>query len=205
MMTLNPNIYEKFRNAFEQNCCSLIIGAYQTLLEEQVIQLDWNENDISQELYEKIDINPKRLEWNITALREFHLTQNVKKEKKFANKLPRIDFRMSTISNESEYKYYCEAKQLRETDLKLKKAYIHEGMDRFIQKKYPKGCMLGYLLYGKVEATINGINDILNKEKSSTDTLFFKSNRLLNTYYESNHSEIGILKHFIFDFTNISN
>jgi len=204
MMALNTNVYEKFRDAFEQKCCQLIVDAYQTSLTEQIIQLNWEENDISQELYEKIDANPKRLKWNITPSREFYLTQNIKKEKGFANKLPRIDLRMSNISGKLEYTYFCEAKRLKETDSKLKKAYINEGMNRFISEKYPMGCMLGYLLEGKTNETIIGINSLLEKDKRNTETLIFKSNKLIKTYYESNHSDIGTLKHLILEFTNIS-
>lgn len=194
-----------YKKAFEQRCFQLIIEAYQTSLNEKVIQLDWNENDISQELYEKIESNQKRLEWNITPVREFYLTQNVKKGKGFADKLPRIDLRMSNISSKIEIKFFCEAKRVKETDSNLKRAYISEGMDRFITKKYPMGCMLGYLLEGKGSGTIKGINTLLEKKKRETEILNLKKYNLLKTYYESNHSEIGILKHLIFDFTNISN
>ena len=194
-----------YKKAFEQRCFRLIIEAYQTSLSEKAIQLNWNENDISQELYEKIESNQKRLEWNITPVREFYLTQDVKKEKGFADKLPRIDLRMSNISSKIEIKFFCEAKRVKETDSNLKRAYINEGMDRFISKKYPMGCMLGYLLEGKIKRTVKGINILLKKDKRETETLIFKSNKLLNTYYESNHSTIGTLKHLIFDFTNISN
>lgn len=204
-MALNTTINEKFRDAFEQKCFRLIIEAYQTSLTEKVVQLNWEENDISQEFYEKIDANPKRLKWNITPFREFYLSQNIKKEKGFANKLPRIDLRMSNISGMLEYKYFCEAKRLKETDSKLKRGYINEGMDRFISEKYPMGCMLGYVLEGKENETIKGINFLMEKDKRNTETLNRKSNKLLKTYYESNHSDIGTLKHLIFDFTNLSN
>lgn len=204
-MALNTLVYENFKRAFEQNCFWLIIEAYQTSLTEKVIQLNWEENDISQELYEKIDVNPKRLKWNITPFREFYLPQNTKKEKGFANKLPRIDFRMSNIFGKLEYKYFCETKRLKEKDSKLKRAYIDEGMDRFISEKYPMGCMLGYLLEGTIEKTVNGINSLLEKDKRNSETLSSKPNKLLKTYYESNHSDIGILKHFILDFTGILN
>lgn len=203
-MPLNRTIYEKFRNAFEQKCFRLIIEAYQTSLIEKVIQLDWEENDISQELYEKIDANPHRLKWKIVTFREFYLPQNVKKEKGFANKLPRIDLRMSNIFGKLEYKYFCEAKRLKEKDAKLKRAYIDEGMDRFISEKYPVGCMLGYLLEGDLDKTIEGINSLLEKEERNTEILNLKPNKLLKTVYESNHSHIGTLKHLVFDFTSIS-
>ncbi|MBA4239583.1 MAG: hypothetical protein C0448_02565 [Sphingobacteriaceae bacterium] len=204
-MALNTIIYEKFKNAFEQKCCRLIVEAYQASLTDKVIQLNWEENDISQELYEKIDVNPKRLQWNITPFREFYLPQNTKKEKGFANKLPRIDLKMSNISGKLEFKYFCEAKRIKESDSKLKRAYIKEGMDRFISAKYPIGCMLGYLLEGKISETIKGINSLLEKDERNTETLILKSNKLIKTYYESTHSDIGTLKHLFFDFTNTSN
>lgn len=196
-------VYEKFRDAFEQKCCRLIIEAYQTLLKEQVVQLDWEENDISQELYEKIDENPKRLKWNITPFRESSLSQNIKKEKGFANKLPRIDFKMSNIYRKLEYKYFCEAKRLKEKDSKLKRGYVNEGMDRFISKKYPMGCMMGYVIEGEIAGTLKGINSILEKDGRNAEILDRKPNKLLKDYFESHHSEIGTLKHIFLNFVTI--
>lgn len=202
-MALSNIISAKFKSAFEQQCCQLIIDAYHTSLNEKVIQLDWEENDISQELLEKIDANKKRLKWGIIPFREFYLPQNTKKVKGFANKLPRIDLKMSNIYKEQEYKYFCEAKRLKEIDSSLKRAYIDEGMDRFITEKYPMGCMLGYLLAGKTNETINGINYLLKKDKRDTETLILKPSKIIKPYYESSHSKIGILKHMILDFTGI--
>lgn len=204
-MALNTIVYAKFRNAFEQKCFRLIIEAYQTSLTEKVIQLDWNENDISQELFEKVDNNTVRLKWNISVSREFYLNKNQEKSKGFADKLPRIDFRLTNIFAEQEFKYYCEAKRLKQNDSNLKREYIKEGINRFVSKKYPMGCMLGYLLEGKTDETIKGINSLLEKDKRNTETLNIKSNKLHKTCYESNHSVIGTLKHIIFDFTTISN
>lgn len=204
-MALNTAIYTKFRNAFEQKCFRLIIEGYQTSLTEKVIQLDWNENDISQELFEKVDNNTVRLKWNISVSREFYLNKNQEKSKGFADKLPRIDFRLTSIFAKQEFKYYCEAKRLKQNDSNLKREYIKEGINRFVSKKYPMGCMLGYLLEGKTDETVKGINSLLVKDKRKTEVLNLKSNKLLKTYFESNHKNIDVLKHLIFDFTNISN
>ncbi len=204
-MALNIFVFEKFRNAFEQKCFLLIIEAYQTSLTKKIIQLDWNENDISHELYEKIDNNRLRLRWNISMSKEFSLSKNIIKEKGFADHSPRIDFRMSHIFARQEFKYYCESKRLKENDSGLKRDYIKEGIDRFVSYKYPLGCMLGYLLEGEVDGTINGINTLLEKDKRRNEILKLKNNKLLKTYYESNHPNIGILKHLIFDFTIFSN
>lgn len=202
-MALNSIVYIKFRDAFEQNCFQLIVDAFQTSLTEKVIQLDWNENDISQELFEKVDNNSSRLKWNISISREFYLNKNQEKSKGFADKLPRIDFRLTNIFAEQEFKYYCEAKRLKQSDSNLKREYIKEGINRFVSKKYPMGCMLGYLLEGKTNETVKGINSLLEKDKRNSEILNLKSNKLLKSIYESNHSDIGILKHLIFDFTTI--
>jgi hypothetical protein len=204
-MALNTIIQEKFKNAFEFKCFSLVIEAYQVSIKEKIIQLDWNENDISQELCEKLDCNPKRLQWSISATREFHLSTTTNKKKGFADKLPRVDLRMSSITSKLEFKYFFEAKRLKENDSGLKRSYIDDGMDRFTSKKYPSGCMLGFLLQGNVNKTVKGINKLLIKDKRNTQTLNSKKNDLHKDYFESKHIEIGVLKHLVFDFTNMSN
>ncbi len=50
--------------------------------------------------------------------------------------------------------------------------------------------------------TKNGINFLLIKDKRNSEVLNLESHNLINSYYESNHTKIGILKHLIFDFTN---
>ncbi|MDC8098438.1 hypothetical protein [Chryseobacterium rhizosphaerae] len=206
MMALNTTVYEKFRNAFEQKCCQLIVEAYQTALNEKVIQLDWNENDISYELYEKMEANPKRISlFKIHLSPEFRIPKDVPKLKSFSDKLPRIDLKMAHFALKQEFKYFFEAKRLKEKSSHLKRAYINEGMDRYISEKYPLGCMLGYLLEGKTNETIKGINSLLEKDKRDTEVLSLKSEKVLKSIYQSKHSDIGTLKHLIFNFTNIAN
>ena len=53
--------------------------------------------------------------------------------------------------------------------------------------------------------TKNGINSLLIKDKRNSEVLNLESHNLINSYYESNHTKIGILKHLIFDFTNNQN
>lgn len=205
-MALNTIVYEKFRNAFEQKCCHLIIEAYQTSLTEKVIRLDWNENDISYELYEKMEANPKRVsKFKIHLSPEFRIPKNVSKTKGFSDKLPRIDLKMAHFGLKQEFKYFFEAKRLKEKSSGLKRAYINEGMDRYISEKYPIGCMLGYLLEGKTDEAIKGINSLLEKDKRNTEVLNLMSERVLKSIYQSNHTDIDTLKHLIFDFTIVEN
>jgi hypothetical protein len=205
-MALNNLIVNKFRKAFEEDCIELIINAYSIALSEKEYQLDWLENDFSELLCHYVNRAQLSINKEITCKTEkklFSKPNNL--EKGFADKLPRIDFVYTKIWSNLRFECFMEAKRLKEKDSKLKRAYINEGMDRFISTKYPIGCMLGYLLEGYTKETIQGINSLLEKDKRNTETLILRSNMLLNTYYESYHSDIGILKHLIFDFTNVSN
>lgn len=190
------------QKAFEQNCCQLIIEAYQVSLTEKVIQVDWNENDISFELFEKMEENPNRIsKYKIHLSPEFRIPKKGSRVKGFSDKLPRIDLKMSHIAANKEFKCFFEAKRLKETSSSLKRAYINEGMDRYISEKYPIGCMLGYLLEGDLGNTIKGINSLLKKDKRNTEILNLKSEEVLKSIYKSNHSDTISLKHLFFDFT----
>lgn len=204
-MALNTIVYEKFRNAIEQKCSRLIIDAYQTSLAEKIIQLDWNENDISSELHNHIKENPLRVKWKISTNVESHIPKDIPKVKGFANKYPRIDFRLTSFISTYEYEYFFEAKNLKQIDSALKRRYIDTGIDSFVSNKYSNGSIIGYLLEGNINETIKGINSLLEKDIRQTETLNLKTNKLLKNYYESYHSGIGILKHLIFDFTNALN
>lgn len=203
-MALNTTVYKKFRNAFEQKCYKLIVAAYQTSLTEKVIKLDWNENDISSELHRHIRENPLRLKWKVSTNLEADVPKDIPKVKGFSDTFPRIDFRLTSFISTYEYEYFFEAKNLKQNDSALKRRYIDTGIDNFVSKKYENGSLIGYLLDGKTNETIIGINSLLEKDKRNSETLVFKTHKLTKTYYESNHSEIGTLKHLIFDFTSVS-
>lgn len=202
-MVLNNDIVNKFRQAFEEDCIELIANAYQKALTDKKYELNWLENDFSELLGHYINESQLSLEKGITCKTEKKLlSASNNLAKGFADKLPRIDFVYFKIWSKQRFECFMEAKRLKEKDSNLKRAYINEGMDRYISKKYPMGCMLGYLLEGKIDETIKSINSLLEKDKRKTETLSFKSNHLLNAYYESNHSDIGTLKHMIFNFTS---
>lgn len=204
-MALNPEIIEKAKNAFEQKCFRLIIEAFLTSFDEKIVQLDWNENDISSEIHKNIKENPLRMKWKVSTNVEADIPKDIPKKKGFADKFPRIDFRLTTFSKTEEYEYFFEAKNLKQNDSALKRRYIDTGINNFTSGKYENGSLVGYLLEGKIDETIKGINALIVKDKRNSEILNLESHKLMKSYYESNHSEIGILKHLIFDFTNISN
>jgi len=192
------SIYQK---AFERDCIELIVKAYSVAIAEKKYQINWYENDFSELLGNYVNESPLSIDKGITCKTEGKfLSETNNQVKGYADKLHRIDFVYSKIWKEQRYHCYMEAKRLKEKDSDLKREYIKKGMDRFITKKYPIGCMLGYLLEGTVGETIKGINSLLEKYKRNSEILQHKSNKILQFYYESNHSEL-CLKHLIFDFT----
>lgn len=202
-MTLNTIVYEKFRNAFEQKCYQLIVDAYQTSLIEKKYKLDWIENDFSELLNHYIGKNPFSIKYKIFCKTENKIFKDKDElEKGYADKLSRIDFVYSIFTKGERFEYFMEAKNLKQNDSALKRRYIDTGINNFISKKYENGSLIGYLLDGKTNETIISINSLLEKDRRNTETLIFKPNNLIKNYCESNHSDIGTLKHLIFDFTN---
>lgn len=126
---------------------------------------------------------------------------DTKKRKGFANKRARIDLTFSEVGSPLKGKYHMEAKRLKEKDSSLKRRYITTGIDNFVSKKYENGCLLGYVLEGDLHRTVNGINKLLKKDDRESEFLNAKAYMLHNFYFESDHGNSFILKHFMFDFT----
>lgn len=201
-MALDNEIYQTFKSAFENRCFKLLIQAYQTSLNSKVIQLDWDENDISSELHEYIKVNPLRSKWKVSSNVEAHLPIDIPKVKGFSATFPRIDFRLTSFVSTFEYEYFFEAKNLKEKDSALKRRYIETGINNFISGKYKDGSIVGYLLEGATIKTVVGINKLLNKDSRKNESLTLKPNELHADYYESKHTSVGTLKHFILNFTS---
>ena len=200
-MALDSEIYSAFKRAFENRCHILLTQAYQTSLTTKAIQLDWDENDISSELHEYIKINPLRSKWKVSSNVEAHLPKTVPKVKGFSATFPRIDFRLTSFISTFEYEYFFEAKNLKEKDSALKRRYITTGIDNFTSGKYKDGSIVGYIVEGATGKTVDGINKLLKKDSRTAEWLTTKANALHADYYESQHTAVGTLKHFIFNFT----
>lgn len=204
-MGLNKVIVASFKRSFEEKCFQLITESYATALETEIIQLNWYENDITAELHTYINKNPLRLKWGIITNVEQHLSnEEIKKEKGFAAKLPRIDLRLVTINSSLEYTYHMESKNLKETDSGLKRRYIDTGINNFVAHKYENGCLLGFVLEGDLGKTVDGVNKLLKKDKRGSECLKVKRHNLHDSYYESEHPDDLLIKHFILDFTSLN-
>jgi adenylate kinase family enzyme len=200
------NYSGEVKAAFEGWCVQLLISAYRESLTKNSIKLDWEENDITEQLHEYIDRNQLRIDKHISSNVEYRMVNSIlPKNKGYADKCPRIDMQFGFFRSRFEYKYYAEAKILKEHDSKLKRRYITTGIDNFLCERYYDGCLIAYIMDGDVINIVNGLNKLLIKDKRDSEVLTKKENKIYEKYYESSHNPIGILKHFMFDFTKNEN
>jgi hypothetical protein len=203
MMTGQFNHSNSFKKAFEGNCIKLLVSAYHEAVMAKSINLNWEENDITAQLHEYIDCNPFRLEKHIVADVEHHLKDNSStKNKGFAAKYSRIDMKFVVFRRRLEYKYFAEAKLLKEHDSGLKRRYIDTGIDNFTSGRYYNGCLIAYIIEGILINTVEGINKLLEKDQRNSEILIKSTCKYYDGYFASEHSSIGTLKHYMFDFTN---
>jgi len=202
-MGLSKKIVFAFRKGFEDNCYQLLIQAYKKVVFDKIDVSSFMENDISAILNKNIELNPKSIEWRIFSKTENYIFNDDQIiEKGFADKQSRIDFVFSVYTSDNKYEYFIETKNLKEKSSALKRRYINTGINHFITKKYKNGSLVGYLVKDDLNNTVQGINKLLKKDNRSSEYLVEKKIQKHNNYYESEHKEIGILKHLIFDFTN---
>ena len=84
-----------------------------------------------------------------------------------------------------------ECKRIEESDSRLCRDYVNEGMDRFIKGKYGEnhaiGFMVGYVLSGLPSGSVSKINSYLKNQSRSKDSLKSSSSNTNSTWY-SRHS-----------------
>ncbi len=205
-MTGRFNYTGTFKTSFETRCFRLLVDSYHSAIADKSISPYWNENDITTVLNNYISENRIRLKWEIVNSRENYLyNETLQKTKGFADREYRIDMKLTSINSGKEYVYYFEAKNLKENDTALKRRYIDTGIDSFTSGKYKNGALVGYLLAGDITSTVKGIKDLLVKDSRHNEVLIQKKNLLHDSYFESSHIHIGVLKHLIFDFTMLLN
>jgi hypothetical protein len=197
------NHCDPFKESFHDNCIKLMVSAYQKALTEKSVSISWEENDITIQLHEHIDKDQFRKKKHIVTNVESHLTNTaLPKEKGFADKYSRIDMRFVVFKTDIEYKYFAEAKLLKEQNSALKRRYITTGIDSFTSGKYYDGFLVAYVVEGVLINAVEGVNNLLKKDNRSAEILTRNICKYHNEYYESKHDSIGILRHFMFDFTN---
>jgi len=195
----------------------ILIGeAYKLLKDTKTITSDWNEENISANIVTNINDNDKAYNYRIIATDESRIyTSDILDNKKSAKSASRIDIRLSTWNGKIK-SFYVEAKNLIENNCpkkgrktllnatKIIERYITTGIDHFLLGDYPSnGCMLGYIVEGKISKIAEKINLILLKSTREEEILKkIQSNTPhLDDVFISTHLNGYILYHYFLNFS----
>lgn len=210
----NRDKVDLIKQNFEYCCISLLIDAYNSAMQSKIFSLDWKENKFSAHLAGFIKNSSRSKDWKIKLVREYYLDNEATFEGLVdPDESARIDFEFSNWTFEDEITYYIEAKNLAENDLhkeqgsnvdasKLRRRYIDTGINNFINKKYPRGCLAGYVIDGNNENIINKINQLINKDKRMSEII--NKSDPINEHegcFCSTHNQLELL-HIFLNFTN---
>lgn len=139
---------------------------------------------------------------------------NAKKRVKNSNRID-IFFQEKQWGEAKYMEYHVEAKNISSSQwIKSKGSkvnasdqqteYITKGIERFLTGHFKdkNGCMLGYIVNGKLDDLLLKINNKIELQKSRPETIEFKKLIISNhKIFESFHTQRNI-KHLFFDYTN---
>lgn len=215
---LRQDIISKFKKQFEEDCIKLLLESYHALITSTMSLDEVSENAITARLVGYMKINSKRQELQISVDRESYLDGDEIYEGLLdPNKSLRIDIKFTTWNSKVEHFYHIEAKNLAESNFikpstntlvnaeSLRKRYVEVGMGNFISGKYPKGCLVAYVIQGAPGSIVAKLNVILKSENRSNEILVMTEDYGTTTNcFHSHHVSLEpeSLKHFFLQFIN---
>lgn len=213
-MTKNIDLINIVNKSFELKCLKVLIKSYYTSISLSKANRDWEEKTFSSHLVSLMKKCELALKYDLTITKEEELEDdeidNGLKSPKEANP---IDIRFHNAWSGIRLDYNVEAKNVSLSEWKKSTGttvnasqqqteYITKGIERFLTGHYKdkKGCMLGYVVNGKLDDLLLKINSKIELQKSKSEHICYKS-QLIDKHkiYESNHSRKNI-KHVFFEY-----
>ena len=192
----------------------MIEWACRTLKSQKTIDADWEEENITANIFVLIHGSQKSIDYDIHPECEYPFyNQDILDNKKKAKSAPRIDLVFQYNWQRQRFSFYVEAKNLIETDVlktgrkrktrasSVLNRYIDTGIDHYVKGYYPLGCILGYVLVGSTSGIIEGINTILVKDGRSDELLHYFSGEEPWIKCESHPPSLSTpIVHYLFNF-----
>jgi len=213
-MAKDLQLINKVNLSFELKCLRLLIRSFGTAVEEKLLTPEWEEESISAHIVKHL----RGLKSDFIINYEVPLVEeDVYSGRKRVKNSNRIDiFFQKNKWNQTEYlEYHVEAKNISSIEWKKSSGttvnasqqqteYITKGIERFITGhfKNKNGCLLGYVVNGKLDDLLLKINNKIELQKSKAEIINLR-NEMIDNYkvYESCHSQRNI-KHLFFDYLN---
>lgn len=213
----DQKIAAKVRAVFEQRCIELLEWACVTLKHGKRINANWGEENITANLYVLIHNSQQSVEYDIHPECEHpFFSPDILDNKKKAKSANKIDLAFQHNWSGQRFMFYVEAKNLIENDVrktgrktktraaKVIDRYIETGIDHYLDKHYPLGCLLGYVLNGTVSGIVNAINSRLTNNNRSSEILSMPVGTQPWVACQSRHTDkanqVVQIFHYLFDF-----
>lgn len=199
---LNERFSRDIKKGFENRCIITLIDGYKLMKEAGEYNPSWEEESLTANLIKHMNRTPRGNKWKLDISPEYHVyTQEIFDGIKKPKEAPRIDVRIMSWSNPEKLEYFIEAKNLAENDwiksdgskvnaAHLQARYINTGIDNFIHERYPYGCLAGYILEGRVDRIIEGIDKLLKNKLRNRPNETLTQNIPINSHpycYLSEH------------------
>ena len=217
MNKVNAQYYKSASKNFEILCISLLIDAYKSALVDKRYDIDWKENSFTKYLVSFVHANPTTTKNKLfVKLQPEPENDNLPVEgtEDDPDKQPRVDIWYGSWSK-MRNEYYIEAKNICNKDWEksngakvsasgLKRRYITTGIENFITKRYPKGCLAGYVINSNTTDCVNGINKLLKKYNREDESMV--NNKIVEDFNNSflsihkQKTETIELKHIFLEF-----
>jgi hypothetical protein len=212
-MAKNTDLVSSINLSFENKCLDLLTKSYFSVISNNLVSKDWEEESFSAHIVKHI----RGFKHNFIVNYEVPLLEedivNAKKRVRNSNRID-IFFQKNQWGKTEYLEYHIEAKNIslsewnkssgnRVNASQQQTEYITKGIDRFLTGHFKdkNGCMLGYLVNGKLENVLLRINEKIINQKRDSECLnsIFMLNEL--DIFESIHPKRK-LKHLFFDFVN---
>lgn len=207
-------LIKSINSSFELKCLDLLTKSYVLSITENLIFKDWEEESISAHIVKHLRSikNDFIINYEVPLFDEDVV--NAKKRVKNSNRID-IFFQEKKFGQLNYLEYHVEAKNISSAEWKKANGnkvnasqqqteYITKGIERFLTGHFKdkNGCMLGYIVNGKLDDLLLKINNKIELQKSRSEIIQFKS-LIINNHeiYESIHS-LRNIKHLFFNYSN---
>jgi hypothetical protein len=174
---LNEGYASEIRKGFEYRCIFTLIDGYRLMKKAGEYNPAWEEESLTANLIKHMKRSPCSSDWRLDIIPEFPVySKEIYDGSIKPREAPVIDVRIMNWNSAEILEYFIEAKNLVENDWikpdgskmkasKLRARYIDTGIDNFTKKRYPPGCLVGYVLAGHIDNIIKGINKLLKSTR----------------------------------------
>jgi hypothetical protein len=217
---LNATITDSFNNEFERRCISLLSNAYVSMQSGRRIDVACRDEYISAVLFDYIDKSAQAVKWCIDIAPEYRKYKNeVLKWEKTKKTAPKINMKFGGWTHRTNLDYFVETQNVIEIIPPEKKkgksrlpiiiSDFHKHymlrIDSCLSGEYPvRGCIIGYILQGETQYTVNCLNHCLCDCNRVMEILKKRPSRLkeFDLCYISTHSDNRSIQHLMFNFSD---